>query len=526
VQPTVPPTVNLLSTPGASPNKIFFLNLTSPNADIVDPTVIGTVANDNPDTISIDATNASVTETPAGVVAYFTISLDAPVDQNVTVDYTLGASGDTAIGATPQQIEDGSVKLNATDYLAQSLSGTLTFTPGVTTQRVSVLVLDNFGTPNGFNIDNEPDKTFTLTLSNPADPGSLTPLSLPTPTATGHITDDPVQNLNVGGTGTKYVDNSGNTVTVTLSGPGSAAVQKRGGENSDGIRIVLTGTTAASHLNIKTSNGQTTIDEIDADSPVGSINAPGVNLTGSMSLSGGLSNLRLNSITPAPVIIVPGINLALGVQVTIGGGPLGSIIGLKAKIGRITDTSFDLGIPIQFMKADSFNNQDAQANQISTPSIGSLKIATNFDENIQTNVLGRLTVGDTIKNSNIQAVVSVGRVTARSIVNSQIFAGLPADTMALPTSGSDFASGSFIKSVSLRGPDSIFSGSSIAAASIGSLQLGNVQPGNNGSAFGVATMDLGHVRGSTETPFSISRQTGDLGVIFSDVDFVIAVYGA
>lgn len=523
-QPAQLPTVPLINTDTLAPNKVFLLNVASTNSDIVDPTVIATIANDVPDGISVDASKASVTATPAGVVANFTVSLAAPVDQPVTVYYAIGAAGDTAIGATPAQIQDGSVKLNSVDYLAPSLTGAIVFPAGTTTQPIPVLVLDNFGAANGFNIINSPDKTFTLTLTNATDAGSTTPLALTTPTGVGRIADDPVQNLNVGGTGTTYVDNSGNTVTVTLNGPGSAAVQTRGGENSDGIRIVLSGTTAGSQLNIKT-NGQTSINEIDDDSPLGAINAPNVNLTGNMSLQGGLGKLTLNSITPTNLIIVPSVNVAPGVQITVGGGPLASISKLNIVVGRVTDTSIDSGTPIGSFKATSFSNQDGQPNQISAPSIASLIVSNDFQENIQINSLGRFTVGGTIANSSILSTVSIGPVVTGSLINSLLFAGITPGTNSLPTSDSFFTSGSSIKSVTLKGKGATFSNSSIAAAVVGPLNLGRIQTATDVPYFGVAGLELLGVRGSTGSPVSIPKETKDLGTIFSDQQFLIQVFG-
>jgi hypothetical protein len=244
-----------------------------------------------------------------------------------------------------------------------------------------------------------------------------------------------------------------------------------------------------------------------------------------MSLQGGLSKLTLNSITPTNLTTVPGITVAPGVQITIGGGPLGSVITLKANVGRVTDATFDLGIPISTMKAASINNQNGEPSQIFTPSIGSLKVAGNFYENIQTNTIGRLTVGGAIQNSSIRAAVSIGPVVAASLINSQIFAGISAGTTSLPTSDAAFTAGSSIKSVKIKNKTGIFSNSSIAAALVGPLQLGTVQPASNVPYFGVAGLELLSVKGSTGALFSIPKETADLGTVFSAEDFLIQVYG-
>jgi Tol biopolymer transport system component len=93
-----------------------------------------------PLTVSIN--DAVITEGNAGTgTATFTVRLSAPSDNTVTVNY---ASADaTALGGF--------------DY--QSVSGTLTFSPGTTTQTINVAI-------NGDQFD-EADETFNITLSNP-----------------------------------------------------------------------------------------------------------------------------------------------------------------------------------------------------------------------------------------------------------------------------------------------------------------------------------------------------------------------
>lgn len=526
--PAAPPTIALIGNDVLSPNKVFLLNITSSNSDIIDPTVVGTIANDDPDQISVDASRANVTETPAGVVAYFTVSLAAPfANDSVSVQYTIGAEGDTARGATTSQIQDGTATLGDVDYVAQSLTGTLTFAPGQTTLTVPVLVLDNFN-GSGFNINNEPQKTLTLTLSNPTTASgtvSPAPVIAGSGSATGIIQDDPVRNATVNGNGATYVDNSGNTVNVTLSGPGTAAVQLRGNGPADGIKIVLTGTTKSSQLNIKTTGPDTSINEISDDSPLGSINGAEVNLTGSLSVTGGLSRLTLNSIMPENLIVVPGVNLAPGAQVSIGGGPLGSVISLNANLGRVTDTTFDLGIPIQSMKVASFNDQDGQPNQIFAPAIGRLKVAGDFHENIRTNNLQNLSVGGTISNSNINAKQSIGHIIAGGVSGSEIYAGMTIST-GLPADRTVFTPGSSIRSVNLRGNGAIFSESIIAAAEVGRLNLGVVNTNNSGSPFGVSGLQVAQVHGSAGgSVFSVPKNSTDLGAVFSDQDFLVQVYG-
>ncbi|RME23858.1 MAG: DNRLRE domain-containing protein [Candidatus Zixiibacteriota bacterium] len=91
--------------------------------------------------------DASVSEGNSGTTGVvFTVTLSAVSAQTVTVDYATADS--TATTAN-------------NDY--QAAFGTLTFTPGITVQTVSVLV-------NG-DVQHEPDETFLVNLSNPTNAG-------------------------------------------------------------------------------------------------------------------------------------------------------------------------------------------------------------------------------------------------------------------------------------------------------------------------------------------------------------------
>lgn len=108
---------------------------------------------------SITIGNVSVIEGDTGSVnAVFTVSLSAPLDQVMTVDFAT---------------VDGTAKAGK-DYVATS--GTLTFNPGETTKTISVAVLGDL-------ID-EYDETFTVQLSNST--GAL----VFTPQAVGTILDN------------------------------------------------------------------------------------------------------------------------------------------------------------------------------------------------------------------------------------------------------------------------------------------------------------------------------------------------
>ncbi|WP_171984657.1 putative Ig domain-containing protein [Hydrogenophaga sp. A37] len=105
------------------PSETFFVNVTNvTNAVVGDAQGLGTIVNDDPlPSLSID--DVTVVEGNSGTTsAVFTVTLSAASGQTVSVNYA------TADGTATQ----------SADYT--STSGTLTFTPGQTTQTITVLV--------------------------------------------------------------------------------------------------------------------------------------------------------------------------------------------------------------------------------------------------------------------------------------------------------------------------------------------------------------------------------------------------
>ncbi len=140
-------------------NETFTVNLANPTAaTIADGAGLGTITDDDaPPAVSI--ADATVTEGNTGpVLATFAVTLSAPSGRTISVAYATANGTAVAPG----------------DYAANS--GTLTFTAGVTTQNVSVIV-------NGDTID-EANETFTVTLSAPVN------VTIADGSGLGTITDD------------------------------------------------------------------------------------------------------------------------------------------------------------------------------------------------------------------------------------------------------------------------------------------------------------------------------------------------
>jgi Calx-beta domain len=125
-------------------NEQFFLGLhVATNATIGDGQGVGTITNDDQPPPSLSINDVTVTEGSSGTTdAVFTVTLSAASTPAVTVQYATA---------------DGTATAADSDY--QSATGTLTFTPGQTTQTITVQV-------NG-DTTVEPNETFAVNLSNP-----------------------------------------------------------------------------------------------------------------------------------------------------------------------------------------------------------------------------------------------------------------------------------------------------------------------------------------------------------------------
>ena len=134
---------------------------------------------------------------PGNTNFVFTATLSSPTSQVVTVSYAT---------------TDGTA-LAGSDYVGTS--GTITFQPGTTTQTIIVPVIGD--------TLNEPDETFTLALSSPAN-ATLAAQS----TAVGTITnDDPLPSVSISSPAAVAEGNSGTTpivFTVSLSAASGQAV--------------------------------------------------------------------------------------------------------------------------------------------------------------------------------------------------------------------------------------------------------------------------------------------------------------
>lgn len=140
-------------------DETFFVNVTNASgATVTDGQGLGTILNDDSPQLTIN--DVTVTEPDSGTTtAQFTVTLSPTSTQTVMVNYT--TADNTAIAST--------------DY--QTNSGTLTFTPGQSTQTIDVLV-------NGDTTNEAICETFFVNLTTPVN------AAISDPQGIGSITDN------------------------------------------------------------------------------------------------------------------------------------------------------------------------------------------------------------------------------------------------------------------------------------------------------------------------------------------------
>lgn len=178
------------------PNETFFVHLSNANADLLDGEGVGTIVDDD-GLPSLTINDVTVNEGNTGSTnALFTVTLSPAAAQTVTVDFAT-ANGTASAGS---------------DYT--TANGTLTFTPGVVTQTISVPIL-------GDTVDEGVSEAFSVLLSNASN------ATLVDNTAQATIQDDDIATLSLSYTPPILEGDAGSqmmTFTVTLSLPTSFPV--------------------------------------------------------------------------------------------------------------------------------------------------------------------------------------------------------------------------------------------------------------------------------------------------------------
>ena len=116
--------------------------------------------------------------------------------------------------------------------------------------------------------------------------------------------------------------------------------------------------------------------------------------------------------------------------------------------------------------------------------------------------IGSIVIGLSFSDSQIMTAGDIGSITAKSIIRSEIYAGVSSSVVTaghLPTSSTDFTSAATIRSVNFTGASPAFSDSKIAAQTIKAIHLGVIKTDNSGTTEGVAAKTLSALTGTLST---------------------------
>jgi hypothetical protein len=186
---------------------------------------------------------------------------------------------------------------------------------------------------------------------------------------------------------------SGTTGTVSVTKAGAATVK---GDSSLAVSsIVLSGTTRSSSLVVRgNAKKPTTVGGITDSSPLGSISASSMILSGTVNLNS-VGTLVVDSLSNAAI--------------TIGSGLPGRV---SITTGAVTNSALTSSVPITTLRASSWSGGGV----ITAPSIASLTVAGEFDASLALNSLAAGRVG-AVGNSAWNINSSTGSVTVTSFAS-------------------------------------------------------------------------------------------------------------
>ena len=170
-----------------------------------------------------------------------------------------------------------------------------------------------------------------------------------------------------------FIDADGTATIVRYKGPGSITIdrvpsgQGPAGEAWGDIQaITIDGSDAASKLSIATrGRSETNVGDVVVHGPLKAIAAGRTNLLGDLTVEGSLRALRLGDVQGGTMSVGP---RAAGDTRTT----------LRVKLDEASDEGLTSQTPIRTLKAAAWLNTDAVADLISAPTIGEVRIHSDF----------------------------------------------------------------------------------------------------------------------------------------------------
>jgi hypothetical protein len=391
--------------------------------------------------------------------ATFTITLNEPV-----------GSGGGSVTLTPT---DGSANAGS-DFIGDPII--VSFAPGATSATAAVPVLGDF--------NNEDTETFAVNLSNAS--GLLIVHGQGTGTITNTAAAAPQQfagKLPL----TFTPPGGGAPVVLTLKGQGTGSAYFVEGSDTPAL-IVLDATTPSTTLTIK---GVATLPSLTVNGSLKSLGSKTTSLGGDLNTTGSIGKITFANITNA--------------HLTLGDG-----VPLMITAGTLQDVSIASASAVKSIKVTQWLDTDGTRDVLSADSVTTLSAKGAFQADVDTSLIGRVTVGGAVSGSNILADLSIGTVSVGSIADSAVIVG-NLSTTSLPTAASDFggAATSILSFTVKSKAPAAFSDTLIAAANLGKVTLSKVATSNSGSTFGVAALAMKSVSATPDTGLPIKQANLD-----------------
>jgi hypothetical protein len=351
----------------------------------------------------------------------------------VAVDYATSAGTATA----------------GTDYF--DTSGTLNFAPGDASKTFSITLVDDR--------ISEPNETVELFLSNLTGGAEL---GEPSHAVLTIVNDD--------GAFASFLDEDGDSVTVTLKGPGNMDLTLANGDTGPVEAIELSGTDSSSFLKIVvkpavTGDGLLSVGEITSDGLLARIDAPACDLDGAgLDLAGESPTLRT-----------------------------------ALRFHRIADEAIvNVGADIQ-----SLTVAEIGVTEIAAPRIRNLRVTGDKQRGIAGDLRANITLTGnpaapgpaTLASLSVAGIISdaiitvqtgsVGRVRATVMENSVLTVGYTPFDPGNPLAGGEFLTGLRLGPVHITGREAAFRNSHLIAAQVGRVNLRSLDIANAGHPFGV-----------------------------------------
>jgi hypothetical protein len=291
-----------------------------------------------------------------------------------------------------------------------------------------------------------------------------------------------------------FYDFNDDLVKVTLT-EGRAVLYLNNGllNHADIDTIMLYDTTPNTELKITVNGGQTSINSIQSDGSLGSINTPDVTINHGIDINGSLDELLLNNVRDAADIHVAQYS-SKPMTVTV------------EKIGQ--QVTFDLASNVKTFQASSYAGGNLTALQIDLLKItnGSL----GADVSLGYGSLKKLDVYNNIT-GNVQAFDSIGKATSKI---GGIFGNLTAQTGGINniTAKKNITANIF----AAKDVDKVISKQGTFAATLRAENVNKITARNINGAIVSTTDDIGKVRSKKDVRDSFFLAGYDIGMSLAD----------